>query len=546
MRAVAKQAIAFLATAFVLTSLFLLPVSASDGVTGIVYSDGYYYYYVDGVMQKGLGLIYYDGYYYYVRTGGNLAANQAYYVQQYDSSASELASNGSKFYNFGPDGKMIFPTYGADSSSDYLFSYDIITTSAKVDHIAYRVDEQNWTPYMYPFKDLGSDTKYAAYYTYVPCVASLPINYSFPGITVYSRRSSSESDEYCYTVNRVFDFDLSLGSYDETKSQVTIRHSVTYSDGTSLSDTLTLKEGVDFTSSCVFVGLYYGYYYNYDSSSEYSSYYAAFLIDGVFTYLTLRNTVDSSYVSSYGYELVFAGTSDEPIEAYTLGFATTYASSPTYGTVGFDSDEFQAGWDVLYGTVYPSDNMRAWINELYESAINQPESDVTLDDVMDVLSGEITDLKDTIHSDLNDIKDSINNPVSTIKPPSVKLPSSSQDKTVNDLNDGQSTINGVIDSVFGNVDDLVNDYLVAPPSNLTDYLMLATVFTSLGNYFLNIPGFDLIVTALTFVFLMWIMGLNLSGIRHARERDQSRAETRQYRSEQRSYWEAQRARWRRK
>ncbi len=544
MRAVAKRAIAFLATAFVIVSLFLFPVSASAGVTGIVYSDGYYYYYIDGVMQTGLGLFYYDGFYYYCRSNGQLYCNTSYYVTKYDDSASELASNGGQYYNFGSDCKMAFPTYGADSSSDYLFSYDIITTSAKVDHRAYRVDKQNWTPYMYPFKDSGSSTKYAAYYTYVPCVASLPVNYTYPGITIYSRPKTNNGYQYNLSVDRVSTFSLSLGSYDEVKAQITLNFTTSYASGSSDSGNLLLKEGIDFTSSCVFVGLYYGYYYQ--SSSYYSAYYAAFLIDGVFTYFPLFNTVDQNYISSYGFDLVFAGSYNEPVDAYTLGFATTYASDPTHGYVGFDSDEFQAGWDVLYGTVYPSDNMRAWISELYESAINQPESDVTLDDVIDVLSGEITDLKDTIHSDLNDIKDSINNPVSTIKPPSVKLPSSSQDKTVNDLNDGQSTINGVIDSVFGNVDDLVNDYLVAPPSNLTDYLMLATVFTSLGNYFLNIPGFDLIVTALTFVFLMWIMGLNLSGIRHARERDQSRAETRQYRSEQRSYWEAQRARWRSK
>ncbi len=53
---------------------------AMETKTGIFEDNGSLYYYVNGIMQKGLGLIELDGNYYYVRTGGEIVRGRTYWI----------------------------------------------------------------------------------------------------------------------------------------------------------------------------------------------------------------------------------------------------------------------------------------------------------------------------------------------------------------------------------------------------------------------------------------------------------------------------------
>ena len=75
-----------------------------ESLNGIVADeDGDLHYYVDGVMQYGLGMITVDGYKYYVRGNGLLAVGK-YYIGAGYTGCSDLTPG---YYDFGEDGKFI-------------------------------------------------------------------------------------------------------------------------------------------------------------------------------------------------------------------------------------------------------------------------------------------------------------------------------------------------------------------------------------------------------------------------------------------------------
>lgn len=537
MRAVAKKALALLATAFVLIAFVALPVSASSGVTGIVQQDGEYYYYVNGVKQIGLGFFYYDGNYYYCRSNGMLAVGN-YWITTIHSSAAHLSDLvGNSMCYFDEMRRFVFPVSGADSPSDYEYSYNItsVNNPGNIEHTVYSVDRQNWIPYQYPFKDKGMNYKYCAYYTYVPAIASLPLSYTFPQNTFYVSRyneSTSATETNLVLQYKCF-VTLRLGTTDDGLATMSIDTESVDANGNTSWSGRTFIEGTDFESTCIYIGNYYSFAEDFSTSGgpTINRMYACFIIDGEYEFYSL---IDFPWTwEEAGYTFYFPNGGDYLIDAYSLGFATTYAGSATDGTIEFTEDEFKKGYARLYNWNRNSDNWQEWLATLYENSLSAPTAPpgVTMDDVIKVLEGGFGDINDLINYE------------SSVQPPPVKLPTSSQNSQKDDIVNSSNEISIIIDSVMGDIDNMIGSTLVAPPSDLTDYIMLASVFTQMGNWFFQISGFDLIVTGLTFVFLMWILGLNLSSIRHsaefkAREADRAaeRADRSRYRNEQRAYW----------
>lgn len=79
--------------------------SGKLGVPNGIYKIGdEFYYYVDGVQQKGLGLIEFEGAYYYNRSNGIIVHGRTWYIGKGNVAGVPAGS-----YMFGDDGKMVLP-----------------------------------------------------------------------------------------------------------------------------------------------------------------------------------------------------------------------------------------------------------------------------------------------------------------------------------------------------------------------------------------------------------------------------------------------------